>query len=338
MKKIIIFGATGKVGCYTALYLKEKCFEITAVGKRATDNGFFADYGINYISVDVLNMNDFKNLPQENVFAVIHMAAILPATMEGYEPSSYVESNLLGTLNVLNYAVKVGAKRFVFPKSWSDVMYLSGSIQPIPADAPVKFPKDSDHSIYAITKNAAADIVEHYAWKYGFKYYILRFPNIFCYHPDPTYFVNGVKRIQGMWRIIEQAKKGQDIELWGNPLAARDFIYVKDCVQIVEKTLTSEGKCGIYNVGTGKATTRLDQLKGIVKVFSPLSHPSKIVMAPEKPSAPFFLLDIQKTIDELGYHPKFNYIKSLKDIKKEMEDERFALLWGRRDDYIADII
>ena len=211
---------------------------------------------------------------------------------------------------------------------------LCGSLTPIPADAPVKYPSNDDHTVYAITKNAAVDIVSDYSIKYGFKYYIPRFPNIFCYHPNPTYYKDGVKRWQGMWAIIEQAKKGEDIELWGDPNAARDFFYVKDCVQIIEKMLSSNGVSGTYNVGTGKAITRIEQLRGIIDVFSPKEHPSNIIYAPNKPSSPFFLLDISKTITELGYHPEYDYIKSLRDIKREMEEERFTKLWGTRNDYL----
>ena len=333
MKKIVILGATGKVGCYTALHLKECGFDVVAVGHRNSDNGFFADYGIEYVSMDILNEESFDVLPQNNVFGIIHMAATLPATMEGYNPHTYVHSNLDGTLNVLDYAVKVGVQRFIFPKSWSDITYLTGNLVPIPADAPVKFPLNNDHTIYAITKNAACDIIQHYSVKYNFKYYILRFPNIFCYHPNPTYFVDGKKRWTGQRAIIEQAKRGEDIELWGNPEAARDVFYVKDCTQIIEKCLSANGESGIYNVGTGWVVTRRDQIQGLIDIFGDKTHSSKIVIRADKPDSPIYLLDISKTVEQLGYKPKYDYLTYLKDMKHEMEINRFEKLWGKESDY-----
>ena len=333
MRKVVVFGATGKVGCYTALYLKEMGYDVTAVGRRASDNGFFADHGIPYVSLDILRQEDFRKLPQEDVYGVIHMAAILPATMKGYDPHEYVRSNLDGTLNVLDYSVKAGVQRFVFPKSWSDILYLTGTLDPIPADAPVKFPLNTDHTVYAITKNAACDIIQHYSVKYGFRYYILRFPNIFCYHPNPTYSVDGRKRWTGQRAIIEQAKRGEEIELWGNPQAARDVFYVKDCTQIIEKCLSADGESGTYNVGTGKVVSRMDQIKGLIEVFGDPSNPSKIVVRSDKPDSPTYLLDISKTVDQLGFVPRYDYLTYLKDLKHEMEVNRFEKLWGKESDY-----
>lgn len=336
MKRIIVFGATGKVGCYTVLYLKEKGYNVIAVGKRASDNGFFADYDISYCSVDFMKQEEFCKLPQKDVYGVIHLAAVLPATMDSYQPRLYVESNISGTMNVLDYAVKVGCKRFVYPKSWSDIIYLTGSLKPISADAVVKFPLNNDHTIYAITKNAACDIVTHYAAKYGFRYYILRCPNIFCYHPQPTYYVDGIKRWMGQRAIIEDAKAGRDIELWGNPKAARDVCYVKDCAQIIEKTLSADGSSGIYNVGTGVAITRYNQIKGLIEVFGNPEHPSKIVIRKDKPDSPTYMLDISKTELEFGYVPKYDYMTFLRDLKHEMETNRFEKLWGKESDYLKD--
>lgn len=333
MRTIVVFGATGKVGCYTALHLQEKGYKVIAVGKRKSDNGFFADNNIEYMSVDILSQDSFKVLPQSDVYGVVHMAAILPARMESYNSRAYVESNIYGTMNVLDYAVTSGVQRFVFPRTWADVMHLCGSLTPIAADTLSQFPINDDHTIYAITKNAACDIIKHYAAKYNFKYYILRFPNIFCYHPNPTYFVDGKKRWKGQRLIIEQAKRGMDIELWGNPDCARDVFYVKDCVQIIEKMMSGNGEDGVYNVGTGKVVTRYEQIKGIVDVFGDKAHPSKIVIKRDKPDSPFFLLDISKTIQQLGYEPHYDYKTFLLDLKHEMEMNRFEKLWGRESDY-----
>ena len=337
MKTIIVFGATGKVGCYTALHLKECGYNVIATGKRSNDNGFFADHGITYYSIDIMNTESYKALPQEGVYGIVHMAAVLPATMQGYNPRTYIETNIYGTLNVLEYAVSVGIKRFVFPKSWSDITHLTGTLKPIDADTPTKFPLNNDHSMYAITKNTACDIIQHYSAKYNFKYFILRFPNIFCYHPNPTYYVDGVKRWTGQRAIIEQAKRGEAIELWGNPESARDVFYVKDCTQIIEKTFSSNGESGIYNVGTGWTVSRAEQIKGLIEVFGDKEHPSEIIIRKDKPDSPTYLLDISKTIKQLGYQPKYDYITYLIDLKHEMEINRFEKLWGKENDYIQGL-
>ena len=337
-KKVVIFGATGKVGCYSALHLKNVGFDVVAVGHRPSDNGFFADYGIQYVSADILNTDTFQNLPQSDVYAVVHFAATLPATMDGYHPRIFVESNIYGTMNVLDYAVKAGVKRFVFARTVADVYYLYGSQKPIPADAPSRFPLNTDHSIYAITKNAACDIVAHYAAKYDFKYYIFRFANVFCYHPNPTFHKDGIKRWTGQRAIIEQAKKGEDIELWGDPDCKRDVFYVKDCTQILEKMLTENGESGTYNIGNNMPVTRMEQIQGIIDVFGRKENPSKIIIRRDKPNSPNFCLDISKTIEQLGYKPKYDYISFLKDLKYEMEHNRFEKLWGKESDYTYDLV
>lgn len=337
-KTIVVFGATGKVGCYAALHLRDVGFNVIAVGHRPNDNGFFADYNIRYISADILDEKSLLALPQDNVYGVIHFAATLPATMDGYHPRVFVESNIYGTMNVLDYAVRAKVQRFIFARTVADVYYLYGSEKPISADAPSRFPLNTDHSIYCITKNAACDIIAHYAAKYNFKYYILRFANVFCYHPNPTFFKDGKKRWTGQRAIIEQAKRGDDIELWGNPECKRDVFYVKDCTQIIEKMMTANGECGVYNIGNNMPVTRMQQIEGIIEVFGNSNKKSKIIVNREKPDSPNFNLDISKTITQLGYQPKWDYISFLKDLKHEMEINRFEKLWGKESDYTAGLV
>ena len=103
MGKIIIFGATGLVGTYTSVMLKQRGFEVVAVGRRKSDNGFFSDYNIPYYSVDIKDRSAFRLLPHEDISAVIHLAGAMPAAMSGYDPHEYIYSVMDGTLNVLEY-------------------------------------------------------------------------------------------------------------------------------------------------------------------------------------------------------------------------------------------
>ena len=159
-KRVVVFGATGTLGAPVALHLKNAGYDVTAVGHRPDDNGFFAGYGIDYFSADVSRAEDFDALPSEEVFAVLDFAGALPASMEGYNAGVYVSSIVQGTLNVLDYAVKVKADRFVFPQSLFDVSYMFGSRTPIPADSPRKAPMDGDHAALAQELNDSGHVCD----------------------------------------------------------------------------------------------------------------------------------------------------------------------------------
>lgn len=334
MKKILVFGATGTVGAYTCIYLKERGYNVIAVGHRKTDNGFFALHGMSYYSVNVCNNDEFYQLPTEGIDSIVHLAGILPARMRGYNPQKYIDVNVTGTLNILLYAKRIGVSSFVYSQSIADVAHLCGSKTPIPSDVETSFPLNNDHSVYSITKTAAVNLIKHYAEIVGFKYYILRFPNIYLYHPNPMYYLDGVEKWQGYRMLIHMAQCGEHITVWGDPNKVRDIVYVKDCCQIIEKSIISNADSGIYNVGTGIGTTMIEQVEKIVEVFSPQNKKSTISIDRSKPDTTEYILDISKTKEKFGYIPKYDYEAYLIDFKKEMENETFKLLWGENQDKI----
>lgn len=324
MKTIIIFGATGKIGIYLTEYLyshlNKKEYKIIAVGKRETN--YFNKYGIDYFSVDISKKYDFDVLPKENIFAVIHLAGILPAAMEGYNPEKYIETNILGTLNILEYCRYVHSDRILFTKSVFDYYGYLPDTRFLKADMPKKIAYTGDHSVYAISKVACQELIEHYYQEYGLKRFVFRLPNIYMYSPQKYYYVSGEKRIISYRYMINRAIEGLDIELWGDPEKGKDFIYIKDFCQIIMKSILADIDGGEYNVGSGVITTMKEQIEGIIKVFSP-DMKSKIIYCPEKKSCNSLLLDISKTKLELGYEPKYDYISYLNDYKKEMNSNRF---------------
>ncbi len=330
MKTVVVFGATGTVGAYTCLHLIDRGYKVVAVGSRKSDNGFFIDYGIDYYSVDIRNPMDFDKLPKCGIETVVNLAGMLPARMEGYHPQRYIDINITGALNIFDYCAKIEVKKVIYSQSISDVARLCGSKDPISSDAPTSFPLNNDHSVYSITKNAAVSLLEHYSAKYGFKHFILRFPNIYLYHPNPYYYVDGEIRWQGYRLMIHKAMHGEPLSIWGNPKIVRDIVYVKDCCQIIEKSISVEdAPSGTYNVGTGVGTTMEDQVRGIVKVFSPNDSPSEISYDASKPDATEYIFDMSKVKKYLGYTPKYDYLAYLEDFKNEMLLQRFEKLWGR---------
>lgn len=332
MGKMIVFGATGTLGAQIAIHMRNEGYDVVAVGHRETDNGFFADFNIPYFSCDISERESFLKLPQKGVSAVLDFAGALPASMQGYNPDVYISSIVQGTLNVLDYTMKVGAERIVFPQSLFDISYLFGSKVPIPPDSERRAPLDGDHALYVIAKNAAVDLIEHYHCKYGLKRFILRLSRVYMFHPNPFTYTDGIKCMVSDRYLIDRAMNGYDLELWGDPNRLLETVCVKDFLQIVQRSIESPLEGGIYNIGSGGSTLK-ERIEGIIDVFSP-GGMSKIIYCPEKRSTQQFVLDIRKTVNELGYIPKYNWHSYLMDFKEDMKTEPFAKLWGRAKDYL----
>lgn len=331
MKRVIVFGATGGIGAYTILHLFENCnYELVAVGHRKSDNGFFESKGIAYYSVDVADYKTFDNLPKDNVYAVVNMAGVLPAVK--YDPRLFINSFTMGQLNVLEYMREVGCKKIIFAQTPADLWYLQNTTKPIPSDAMRDYPPSTDHSIYTIAKNAAIDITQYYQNTYGIQWFALRFFNVYMYDPNPYYHVNGIRQMISFRQIIEKAKKGEDIEVWGDPTRSKEMVYVKDVAQLIAQCIDDSTHHGIYNVGSRHQVTLEEQIDGIIEIFTE-NNKSKKIYRPEKPNALLNHLDISKTIEDLGYSPKYDYIDWLRDFKKEEQLNRFKGLWGTKEKY-----
>lgn len=324
MKKIIVLGATGNTGAYLVDYLNKTVdkdeYEIIAAGRRKTN--FFDRWGIKYYSVDITDKNSLDQLPKEDVHAVIFEAAILPASMEGYQPEKYLQVNTMGAFNVLEYCRVNSVDRIIYTQTIREIGgYINTGVTLSP-ELPRNYSLKGDHAVYVISKNAAVDLIEHYYQEYGIKRFIFRLPTIYSYGRSDMFYVDGVAKKKAYRLFMEKAQKGEPIEMWGDPTKAHDVVYVKDFCQMLAKAVTANCDGGVYHVGTGVPVTLKEQIEGIVEVFAK-DKKSEIIYCPEKPNARSYTMDISKAVNDLGYSPQYTYIDYLKDFKIEMEQNRF---------------
>lgn len=329
MKKILVFGATGNIGAYLVDYLNSNLsnseYEVIAIGRKRTS--FFERRGIHYIRVDVTKAEDFEKLPTNDVYAIVNLVGLLPAYLKKYNPFSYVETNINGSLRILEFARKNRVDRVLYTQTWSVQGGYWGFKEVLSPKDPKSLIYTGDHAFYCITKSMIEETMEHYKQEYGVKNFVFRLPNVYLYHPDKTYYVDGIERKIGYRYMIDVASKGERIELWGNPDAFKDILYIKDLCQMMYKAILCKLNGGIYNAGTGIKTTLKEQIEGMIQVFSPHNMKSEIVYKPEGSSFTSFVMDIENAKEELGYEPEYTYLKYLEDYKKEQKLKRFDDLW-----------
>lgn len=328
-KSIIVFGATGTLGLYFVDHLAETLdvdeWRIIATGRSTLD--WFSRYpNVEYVNVDIDDENGFSDLPASDVFGIVHFAGVLPGYMDGYDPRSYLDTNVIGTFNILEYARKSGAGRIVYTQTISDYAgYFNDRVE-LEDDLRQLPPMTGDHSVYAISKICAEQLCNHYEATYGIKAFTLRLPNIYCFmHDSKVLYADGKPARSSYRYMIDLAMQGKPLEVWGDPTKGMDLIYIKDFCQLAERALFSENSHGgSYNVGTGVMTSLEDFVKGIIQVFSPDDHPSEIVYRPDQHDCVNYFMNVDKAKRDLGYEPAFDAIAFLEDYRSEMEEDRFA--------------
>lgn len=330
MRKVVVFGATGNIGIYFVDYCKNHLnldeYEIIAVGRKKTD--YFKKNNIEYIQCDITNKDNFSILPNDDIYAIVNLTGILPAYLHEFNPLLYVNTNIVGSINILEYARSTKANRVLYTQTWAVQSGYWGNSEILSPELPKNYLYTGDHAFYTITKDMVEESMKFYYQEYGVGCFVFRLPNVYLYNPNKSYYVDGIEHKIGYRYMIDEAIKGHNLELWGNPNSFKDVLYVKDLCQMMFKSLLVKQKYGIFNAGTGMKTTLKEQIEGILKVFSPKSD-WKIMEKPDKSNFCSFVMDITNAQNELGYEPQYGYIEYLEDYKKEMSLKRFDELWEK---------
>ena len=329
MKKAIVLGATGQLGCYSALALKENGYDVIAVGRRISDGGFFASRDIKFIGgFDISKSESFDLLPDEYFDAVVNMAGTMPAHAD-MNMMPYVQSIVVGTVNLCEWMKRNGSKRIIFNTTPSDVVDYWGTTEPIDDDAIRSFPKNgNDHAVYAICKRAATDILEHMKIADGFEPCVFRHFMVYGWHPDAYYYLNGEKKMLPWRYMIRRCINGKGLDVYGDPARLKELLYIKDFAAAVVRAAETR-ICGIFNLPGYKPYSLDEMVDGIMQTFA--SEEAVKTYRPEMPDTPQILLSGKKSAEVLGWTPQWTWQMACDDMREELIRNPIELMWGEID-------
>jgi UDP-glucose 4-epimerase len=173
---------------------------------------------------------------------VNHHAAQIDVRKSVDDPLFDANTNILGTINLLQACVKTGVRKFMFASTGGAVY---GEQEYFPADE--KHPTNPV-SPYGITKLAIEKYLYFYKNEYGLKYTILRYANVYGPRQNP-FGEAGVVAI-----FTSKLLKNENPVINGDGRQTRDYVFVADVVKANSLTL-NDVNSEIYNVGTGVETS-----------------------------------------------------------------------------------
>jgi UDP-glucose 4-epimerase len=316
MKKVLVLGASGSLGRGVIEHLKE-VHEVTATFSRNE----FAEHGVTVRHADIKNPDSLENL-RRDFDAVAMIAGAMPATMAGYDPQRYIDTNITGTLNVLEYCRKSNIKKIIYIMTFSDVSHKFYNGVPIESDDCRGLTFTGDHAVYAISKVSACDLIEHYHQEYGLQTIIFRIPTVYCADNNFNYYVEGELKTKAYVQMLRSIVSDGRVELWGNPNHAKDMPYIKDFARLVGLGVEHPNAQGVYNAGTGQPVSLKELVDTMIGVFAD-DRSVEVIARPDRPSQPNFTFNMDKTREVFGFTPEWSVRAMFEEIRDTLGIEVF---------------
>ncbi len=316
MSKILVTGGAGFIGAHVAKKLLELGHEIVIADnlndyynpqlKKDRLKMMLNDEGLKYefVEADISRREQLEEIFKKHKFdSICHLAAQAGVRWSLTNPWIYAETNVLGTLNILELARQYHVEKIVFASSSS--VYGVNEKMPYHEDDRV----DQQVSLYAATKKSAELLAHSYHQLYGLKICALRFFTVYgpWGRPDMAYF-----------KWADLITSGKPIDVYNHGMMKRDFTYIDDIVDGVVAALESDFAFEIINLGND----RPEELPKLIELLE-----NNLGMKAEKNYLPMQLgdvvngwADISKARKLLNYRPKTSLEQGIEAFVKWYKD------------------
>lgn len=314
-RNILITGGAGFIGSHLAgQLLNEGGWNVCVVDdlndfyspdlKRANLDEVRRAGPFQFFEVDIRDAENLQPIFDENEFdAIVHLAARAGVRPSLKEPKLYAETNINGTLNLLELARDYEVKQFVFGSSSS--VYGVNEKLPFSEEDPIRYPI----SPYAATKAAGELICHTYSHLFDIRTVCLRFFTVYGARQRPDLAIHKFSKL---------ISEGKPIQMFGDGSTRRDYTYVDDIISGVRAAIDYDATMHeVFNLGESE-TTELSRLIELLE--ESLGKKAIIDTQPMQPGdVPLTYADISKARRLLGYEPKTKIEKGIPEFVRWYE-------------------
>ncbi len=298
MAHYLVTGAAGFIGARTSEILIEQGHSVTGIDnmndaydlrmKEYRLQKLQTKAGFNFHLADISHKDVISLFEGEQFDGVINLAARAGVRFSVENPWIFVESNVTGTLNMLEVCRKTGSGTFILASTSS--IYGANPAYPTPETAPSSEPLQP----YAASKKGAEAMTHAYHHLYDLNTTVLRFFTVYgpAGRPDLALF-----------RFVQWIIEGRPVHIFGDGEQSRGFTYVDDIARGIISALKPLGHT-IINLGGHEVIT----INDLVTLIEDLTGKKADIMhGPANPADMFTnWADVTKARELLGWSPEYD--------------------------------
>jgi UDP-glucose 4-epimerase len=298
----LVTGGAGFIGSHLAETLAAGGCRVTVLDNLVSGNEANLRHAaagrIRFVRGDIRDPQAVQDAAQ-GAEVVFHLAAVVSVPMTVSDPVGSTEVNEVGSLNVMEAARRLKARRLVFASS--SAVYGDEPTLPKLETMPPR-----PLTPYAVQKLAVEYHLKVYGSLYGLETASLRFFNVFGPRQDPSSPYSGVISI-----FMTRALDGAAPVIYGDGRQSRDFVYVADVVQaLIAAASAPDAPGGVFNVGTGRDVTISGLWESIASLAGVAVIPSH--GPPRSGDIPHSVAAVAAARDRLGFMPQVSLAEGLK--------------------------
>ena len=309
MKKVIVTGGLGFIGSNLIELLIKKKYFVINIDKITYSSNFYntkefkKSKNYKFIKCDINNKRFKKIIYKYKPIGIFNLAAETHVDRSIDDPKSFIQSNIVGVYNLLEY-FKDYSKKYKSKLIHISTDEVYGDI--LKGRTNEKYPYNPS-SPYAASKASSDHLVASYIRTYNLPAIVTNCSNNYGPKQHPEKLIP---------KLIHNIISNKKLPIYGKGKNSREWIYVEDHCEALLKVFL-KGKIGeFYNIGSNKNLINLEICKNLIKIGKTklkLGQSVKIEFVKDRPGHDVrYALNSNKVIKQLKWKPKTNFTDGLK--------------------------